>query len=117
MTTPVLAALNHCIRLLAECKEGETSMLIPSMQLNLLKPRAIKNRVLYNLSHQLADLMVKEAEINKSVVYSQQPEGPDTKYTLRTVVMKASTFLDLQAGLNALLMAALEEEHNDEVNR
>ncbi len=113
MTSPVIAALEHCLRLLGECKEGSASMIVPTGQLGLMKPRTIKNRVLHNLSHQLAGLITKEAEIDKSIVYTQQPDlskGDNTRFTLRTVVMKASAYVDLQTGLNSLLMAALDEE-------
>ena len=112
-----LAALEHCIRLLAECKEGTASMTVPTGQVNLMKPRSIKNRVLHNLSNQLASLIAKDAEVSKATVFSERPGFPhrdDTQYSLRTVVMKASTFVDLQAGLNALLMAALDEERPED---
>ena len=64
-----LAALEHCIRLLAECKEGTASMVVPSGQVNLMKPRSIKNRVLHNLSNQLASMIAKDAEVGKAIVY------------------------------------------------
>lgn len=115
--TPYIAALEHCLRLLAECKEGKASLCISNEQISKMKPRSIQNRVRHNLSHQLADLITSEAEISKVIVASENPSflnGDDTQFTLRTVVMKASTYLDLQAGLNSLLSAALEQELGDQ---
>ncbi len=115
--SPYISALEHCIRLLARCKQGEASLLIPNDQISQMKLRSLKNRVRHNLTHQLAELMAREIEIGETVVLGQQPDfhkGDDTRFTLRTVVMKESTFIDLQAGLNALLMEAMGQEFDGE---
>ena len=112
--TPTIAALEHCLRILREnCQTGQASLLISNEQIVKMKPRSVQNRVRFNLTHQLVDLIIKDAEISKVVVANENPcyhTGDNTQFTLRTVVMKASTYLDLQAGLNALLTAALAEE-------
>lgn len=122
---PYIAALEHCLLLLRQCKEGEVSLLISNEQMAQIKPRSIKNRVRHNLTHQLANLIANDAGIHQGVVEGHHPidveidpttmcvKG-DTQFTLRTVVMKASTYVDLLQGLNVLLAAALEHAYNEE---
>ncbi len=117
--TPYIAALDHCIVLLGQCKQAEVSLLISNEQIVLMKPRSVQNRVLFNLSHQLTNLIVKDVGAEQSVVMSQKPDhsnGEDTQFTLRTVVMKATTYVDLLQGLNVLRAAALEQVDDDELD-
>lgn len=115
---PFTAALERCIHLLKECKEGQVSLLISNEQIAQMKTRSVHNRVRYNLSHQLADLIIKDAEISKAIVASDNPcylKGEDTQFTLRTVIMKATTYIDLLQGLNVLLAAALNLAYTESV--
>ncbi len=116
---PYIAALERCILLLSQCRQAEVSLLISNEQMVRMKTRSVHNRVLYNLSHQLADIIAKDVGAERSVVMSQQPkdvgidsEG-DTQFTLRTVIMKATTYVDLLQGLNVLLASALDLVHNE----
>ncbi len=103
--TPYTAALDHCIGLLGQCRQAEVSLLISNEQMVRMKTRSVNNRVRYNLTHQLADLIVKDIAANRGVVISQEPANDDTQFTLQTVVMKEATYLDLMQGLNVLRTA------------
>ena len=84
-----------------------------------MKTRSIQNRVRFNLTHQLADLIIKDTEISKVVVASENPyhyKGEVTQFTLRTVVMKATTYVDLLQGLNVLRAAALGLAYDEPVS-
>ncbi len=108
--TPIIAALEHCLRLLGKCKGGVVSICVPNEQIERMKDIQVKNRVRHNLTNQLANLIATDVGIRTGIVESEQPYHDHTnvtQFTLRTVVMKASTYVDLLQGLNVLRTAAL----------
>lgn len=107
---PYIAALEHCIGLLRQCKEAEVSLCISNVQMAQMKTRSVHNRVRYNLTHQLANTLASVTEIHQEAI-----DGDDTQFTLRTVAIKASTYVDLLQGLNVLRAAALEQAYDEPV--
>ena len=109
-----LSIIEECLVALANCREAGASMTLIAPHMMHMTRDEVKALTKRDLARRLAVLLVDDSEITQGIVWADQPGRPpheiDTEFTMRTVVMKASTYHQLCQALRHLQAEAVEDK-------
>lgn len=109
-----LPIIEECIRALANCREAGVATTIISPHMMQMTREQVSVYTKRDLGRRMAALLVDDAEITESIVWSNQagrpPQDTDTEFVARTVVMKASTYHALCQALRHLQREARDAQ-------
>ncbi len=112
MTGRCLPLIEDCIRALADCRQAVASTTLFSSHMAHMTHEEVSAHSKHDLARRLAALLVEDADITESIVWADRPGSGselDTEFVARTVVMKASTYLNLCQALRQLKAEAVED--------
>ena len=108
-----LPMIEDCIRALADCRQAAASTTMLSPHMMRMTREEVSAHTKHDLARRLAVLLVDDAEITEGITWSTHPGAnpneTDCEFEARTVVMKASTYLNLCQALRQLKAEAVED--------